>query len=338
MTNNENPRITILGAGAWGATLADLVARTDARTTLWDLHPATLEALRQARHPRGVPELELHPHVHLEADLGAALRETDAAIIVVPSQAVGSLCDRIAALPRADWPAALVLASKGIEIATGRTLSEVVEAHVPIPVAALSGPCIAREVARRNPTSSVVASADAALAERLQRWISLSWFRLYTQDDLRGVELGGALKNVVAIAAGIGDGLGFGANSKAALLCRGIAEMTRLAVALGAKPRTLSGMAGLGDLAVTCYSADSRNRQFGELLARGKTPDEARAHIGMTVEGEPTAAAAVGLAARHGIDAPIMGVVHAICTQKVQPMQALGSLMARSLKAEFPEE
>ncbi len=332
------PRIrqfAILAAGAWGCTLADLLSRSGIRVRIWDPSTEALDQLRISRSPARLPELKLHDGIHFTDDLADVLRGADAAAIVAPSQAIDGLCAEIARLPGSARPGIFVLASKGIDIPSRRLLADVVLAHLDVSVAVLSGPCIAREVARRVPTSAVIACPDDAAAAALQAAFSTPWLRIYRQADIRGVELGGALKNVIAIGAGASDGLGFGDNSKSALLCRGLAEMTRLSVALGADARTLAGLAGLGDLAVTCFSPYSRNRRFGELLAKGLVPAAAAAEVGQVVEGVPTAEAALDLARRHGIDTPIIRVVHQMCREAITPLEALESLMARGLKSEF---
>lgn len=327
---------TVLAAGAWGCTIADLLARAGADVRLWDPSAETIESLRAERRPKFVPELEMHEGIAITGDLEGALSGSDAAVVVAPSQAVEGLSAKLATLPAGSRPRIVVLASKGIDIASRRLLSDVVIAHLPeAAVAVLTGPCIAREVARRIPTSVVVASESEEAATELQTAFSTKWFRVYRQTDVRGVELGGALKNVIAIGAGVSDGLGFGDNSKSALLCRGLAEMMRLAVAMGADERTMSGLAGLGDLAVTCFSPHSRNRRFGDLIARGRTREEAFAEIGQVVEGVPTASAAHQLARELGVETPIIDVVHEMCTGAKTPKEGLASLMARGLKTEF---
>lgn len=325
---------TVVGAGAWGSTLADVMARAGVRVRLWDRSPEALERLRTDRRPFGVPELCLHESVVLEPSLGEAVRGAGHVIVVIPSQAIGGFAAELARVLDGANPV-MVLASKGIDIETLLPLSEVLSRGLPsCPVAVISGPCIAREVAQRVPTSVVAACTDIDAARRVRDLVSTPSLRVYTQRDLLGVELGGALKNVIAIAAGIGDGLGFGANSKSALMARGLAEMARLAVAMGASARTVYGLAGLGDLAVTCFSPHSRNRTFGEHLGRGLAPTEARKAIGMVVEGEPTARAAQELARRHSIEMPITEAVVHLCEGSWSPREAVENLMMRELKEE----
>jgi glycerol-3-phosphate dehydrogenase (NAD(P)+) len=313
--------------------LADVLARGGSRVTLWDRDETALERLAQDGHPRGVPELRLSPAIKLEPSLAEALWDSQFVFLVVPSVAIGSLAREIKGhLAR---PVPLVIAAKGLDPKRHCPLSEVIAESAPgFPCAVISGPCIAREVAAGVPTSLVAASNHPGLAITLRDLVHSGTVRVYHQEDVIGVELGGALKNVIALAAGIGDGLGFGANSKAALLTRGLAEMTRLAVAHGAEPRTLYGLAGLGDLAVTCFSPHSRNRTFGELIGRGVTPDEARERVGMVVEGEPTALAAKDSARRHGLEMPITAAVVAILSGRITPQEAVAGLLARDPKGE----
>lgn len=331
------PTVLVLGAGAWGSTLADLLARKDVPARVWDHSAGALHRLATDRHPFGIPDLQLHESVVLCRDLDNAAQGCGAVVFAVASQAVAEVAQRLAPLLHTmDADPVFVLASKGIDIATLSPLAEVVTRHVPgARVGVVSGPCIALEVARRVPTSAVAASADAQAALLIQNLFATKYLRLYTQDDVLGVELGGALKNIIAIAAGAGDGLGFGANSKAALMTRGLAEMARLAHAMGASAQTLFGLAGLGDLTVTCFSPHSRNRRFGELLGKGYDADRAREEIGMTVEGEPTARAAQRLAAERGVDMPITDAVVKMCDAEWTPQQAVVNLMGRELKEEF---
>jgi len=300
---------------------------------LWGHRAGEIAELRAKGHPPGVPELRL-PGIFLTTDLAAAVEGVRFAVAVVPSQALSRVAAQLAALPK-PIPA-LVIASKGIDLETLRPLSAVVEGALPHTiVAVLSGPCIAREVAMGVPTSVVIACRHEGLGAEIQQIISAPSFRVYRQHDVLGVEYGGALKNVIAIAAGVGDGLGFGANSKSALLTRGLDEMRRLAMALGAEEATISGLSGLGDLCVTCFSPFSRNRRFGEALGRGSSVAEATALIGETVEGVPTAAAAVRIAAQHGIEVPIAYAVTQVVAAQWGPREAVTRLMGRELRAEF---
>lgn len=330
-SSSGSPRVAVLGAGAWGATLADVLARRGCRVVAWEAVAEARAALQRDRAPRGVPELKLHDSVVVTSDLDEALDGAQWVVLVIPSQALAGLSATLAARP----PAKLILASKGIDVASGRLLSEVVAQALPgWPLVVLSGPCIAREVAAGVPTTLVSASDDEAAATAVRDVVSGPTLRLYTQSDVRGVELGGALKNIIAIAAGMSDGLGFGANTKSALLTRGLAEMARLGEALGARPSTFYGLAGLGDLAVTCFSPHSRNRQFGERLAHGEGAAAARAAIGMTVEGEPTARAALAIAESRGVEMPITRLVVEVLDDRTSAADGVARLMGRELKAE----
>ncbi|MBX3729605.1 MAG: NAD(P)-dependent glycerol-3-phosphate dehydrogenase [Candidatus Sumerlaeia bacterium] len=334
----EATRIAVLGAGAWGSTFADLLARKGHAVTLWDIRAEALERLAHERHPFGVPELRLAESVRLQADLATAVADAEVIVFVIPSQATAELAARLSG-PTAGRSPLVVLASKGLDIPTSSPLSDVIRRALPhCRVGVVSGPCIAREVAQGVPTSVVAASDRPEDARFLRDLVATPALRAYTQHDVLGVELGGALKNVIAIAAGVGDGLGFGANTKSALLTRGLAEMSRLATALGAEGVTLFGLAGLGDLAVTCFSPHSRNRTFGEHLGRGLTPAAAREAIGMVVEGEPTARAARDLARRQGLEMPITEVVVGLCDGVLSARDAVVALMQRELKDEFPGE
>jgi len=326
-------RIAILGAGAWGSTLADLLANGDHDVSLWDHNADALGRLQKDRHPSGVPELDLSASVTLCESLEAALSGAELVFLVVPSKAIGAVAGRVAGLVRSSVP--LVLASKGLDPGRHCPLTDVIAEAAPgYPLAVVSGPCIAREVAAGVPTSLVCASADQQLAVRVRDAVHSGTVRVYSQGDVLGVELGGALKNVIAVAAGIGDGLGFGANTKSAILTRGLTEMTRLGVAMGAEARTFYGLAGLGDLSVTCFSPHSRNRTFGELIGQGTDPAKAREQIGMVVEGESTAAAALAAADDHGVEMPITAAVVEILEGRMTPRQAVADLMSRDPKGE----
>ncbi len=334
MDTSENSNLTILGSGSWGATLGVLLSEEGHRVTLWAHQEEIIAELKTKGHPPGVPELALPDSISLTSDLGKACAGKEAVIIAVPSQVVAPLCQQLAAF--SSPPTLVILVSKGIDIERVRPLSDVVTEFLPnCQVGVLSGPCIAREVAKRVPTSVVAACKDSAVSERIQGWFHNKRFRVYRQNDVLGVELGGAMKNIIAIGAGVSDGLGFGDNSKSAVMTRGLAEMTRAAVALGAEAKTISGLAGLGDLAVTCFSPYSRNRRFGEMIGKGISPKEAIESIGEVVEGIPTARALVQLARQHNFPVPIAEVVVQLSEGTLAPLEALESLMSREPKAEF---
>jgi glycerol-3-phosphate dehydrogenase (NAD(P)+) len=323
--------VTVLGAGAWGTALARVLQQNDHRVTLWGHDPAHLDLMARARrNDRYLPGIDLPAAWIYEADLGRAVARPDAVVVAVPSKAI-----REVTAPLRDYSGMLVSVTKGIEYASGLTMSGVLGENAPAAsVAALSGPSLAMEVARDIPTAIVAAGVEESVAVQVQQLFHRPAFRVYTSADILGVELGGALKNVVAIAAGVGDGLGFGANSKASLLTRGIVEIRKLGVACGALAETFSGLSGLGDLTVTCFSELSRNRTFGEQLGRGESLDRLLDASVSIVEGYPTARSARQLARKHGISTPIIDEVHAVLYEGKNPARAVADLMGRESKAE----
>jgi glycerol-3-phosphate dehydrogenase (NAD(P)+) len=306
--------IAVLGSGAWGTTLAVVLAQKNMPVTLWEHQPDRALAMQRTReNVTFLPGIPLPPTLDVTADLAAAVRDTEVVIFVVPSQRMRINAGRVA--PLISPTAIAVSASKGLEVGTLARMSEVLhDALPPGPrdrVAALSGPNLAREVAEGKPAASVVAASDAAVGKHIQKLFGTERLRVYSTDDVVGVELGGTLKNVIAIAIGCADGLGFGDNTKAALMTRGLAEMVRLAVAEGGHPLTLAGLAGLGDLIATCSSPLSRNYSLGrELTSTGKTVSQVLAGRHSVAEGVLSARAAVQMAARHGIEMP---VAQALC-------------------------
>lgn len=325
-------RTTVLGGGAWGTALAAHSARAGLPVRMWIREPEVAEAVNARReNPAYLPGVELPEGLRATPRLDEALADAEVVLVVVPSEFCRGVYRDAGRLAPAG--AVLVSATKGLEIDTLRRMSEVARAEAPgRPVAVLSGPSFALEVARALPTAVVVASADHAVAERVQRPLATRAFRVYSSEDVVGVELAGALKNVIAIAAGIVDGLGYGHNTVAALLTRGLAEITRLAVALGARPDTLAGLAGLGDLVLTCTGGLSRNRTVGQRLGRGASLAEASA--GMYPEGVRTTLAACALAERAGIEMPISRQMKAVLHEGKPAREALDELMLRSLKRE----
>ncbi|MBX6330438.1 MAG: NAD(P)-dependent glycerol-3-phosphate dehydrogenase [Gemmatimonadaceae bacterium] len=327
-------RCAVIGAGAWGTALADLLARNGHAVMLWAYEPDVAESVN-AHHvnPRFLPGAVLDPAVRATADLAAAMDRAELVLYVTPSHVLRSVARQGACAVPAD--AMLVVATKGIERETLAVMTQVLRDELPgRPVVALSGPSFAAEVAARQPTAVVAASSDARAAERAQRALSGEGFRVYTHDDELGVELGGALKNVMAIATGMAEGLGLGYNSRAALITRGLAEITRLGVALGASPRTFAGLAGLGDLVLTCTGALSRNRSLGMEIARGATLDAVLAARDTVAEGVVTTHSAHALAAREGIEMPIVEAVYRILVDHHSPRDAISALMRRELRAE----
>jgi glycerol-3-phosphate dehydrogenase (NAD(P)+) len=283
-----------------------------------------------------LPGLLLPPSVEITSDLAASLADADIVLGVVPSKFARGLWQR--ALPYLDPHATFVSATKGIEPGTlmrmSEVLADVVRPRFEPSIAVLSGPTFAREVAQGEPAAVVVVSTDLEVAARVQKAFSGPTFRLYANSDPIGVEIGGALKNVIAIAAGVVEGLGLGSNTMAALITRGLAEITRLAVAMGGRPKTLAGLAGLGDLVLTCTGDLSRNRHVGIELARGRTLAEITASTPMVAEGVETCGSAVALGAKFGVDLPIIQQMHEVLHRGKQPRDALRDLMERSLKSE----
>lgn len=325
------PRLGVIGAGAWGTALAAVAARAGNRVVLWGRDPARQAELQAAReNARHLPGVPLPPAVAATADL-AALAGAEALLLAVPAQQIRSVCGL---LPASVAAAPLLICAKGLERRTGLRLSEVVaQARPGAAVAALSGPSFALEAGRGLPTAVTVAARDLALATGLAERLASPTFRPYASDDLPGVELAGALKNVVAIAAGIAMGRELGENARAALVTRGLAEMGRLATALGARRETLMGLSGLGDLLLTATSLTSRNTAFGHALARGRTPAELMAAGAALSEGAHTAEAACRLARRHGVELPVAEAVRAVVAGERTVDAAIGALLARPLAA-----
>jgi glycerol-3-phosphate dehydrogenase (NAD(P)+) len=325
-------RVTVLGGGAWGTALASHAARAGLPVRMWIREPEVAATVNERReNPAFLPGVELPEGLRATPRLAEALADAETVLVVVPSEYCRAVYREAGALaPRG---AVFVSATKGLEIDTLQRMTEVAAAEAPgHPLAVLSGPSFALEVAKGLPTAVVVASADHAVAELVQRPLATRVFRVYSSEDVVGVELAGALKNVIAIAAGIVDGLGYGHNIMAALITRGLVEISRLAAALGAKPDTLAGLAGLGDLVLTCTGALSRNRTVGQRLGRGLSLAEAAA--GIHPEGVRTTLAACDLAGRTGIEMPIARQMKAVLYEGKSPRTALDELMLRSLKRE----
>jgi len=328
--------VTVVGTGAWGMTLAAHAAHCGVPVVLLARTAAEAERLAQTRRSPRLPDLELPAGVTVTADAAAALAEAELVLLVVPAQTMRA---NVRALrPYLSRRVVVVSASKGLEIGTGLRMSEVIAQELgpeAPPVVALSGPNLAREIAQGKPASTVVASPDEAAAQRAQAVLMAPSLRIYTHTDIIGVELGGALKNVIALGAGMCDGLGVGDNAKAALMTRGLAEMARLGKAAGAQPLTFAGLAGLGDLIATCMSPLSRNRTVGEQLARGRPLHEIQAQMQQVAEGVPTTVAALELARRHGVEMPITELMHRVLFEGVPPRTAGDWLMQRDPKQEF---
>ena len=330
------PTVAVLGAGSWGTALAALLARNGTTTRLWGRNAAVLDAMAQSRcNRRYLPDVELPRGLNYESDLARAVRGADIVLIVVPSHAFAAMLVELA--PLLDANTAIAWATKGFEPGTGRFLHELVAEHLPHRLAAVvTGPSFAREVAAGLPSAVTVHSDDAAFAQRLAGLLHARNLRAYSGADVLGAELGGAMKNVLAVATGIADGMGLGLNARAGLITRGMNEMLRLGVALGARPETLIGLSGLGDLVLTCTGDLSRNRRLGIALGQGVSIDEALQQIGQVVEGILTADEVFRLANQHGLDLPISAGVHAVLHGEVTPVDGLKALMARERKPEYP--
>jgi glycerol-3-phosphate dehydrogenase (NAD(P)+) len=331
-------RCAVIGAGAWGTALADLLARNGHAVTLWAREADVVARVNEHHeNARFLAGFRLDPKLEATDDLARAVRGAGIVVYASPSHVLGSIARSTAAAVAPD--AILVVASKGIERETLDIMTAVVARELPgHAVVALSGPSFAAEVAARQPTAVVAASEAAEAAEHAQRVFSSDAFRVYTSDDVIGVELGGALKNVMAVATGIVEGLGLGFNSRAALITRGLAEMTRLGLALGAQPATFAGLAGLGDLVLTCTGALSRNRAVGVELGEGKSLEAILASRETVAEGVLNTRSAQALAAREAVEMPIVDAVHRILFDGQDPRAAIGQLMTRELRAESDQD
>lgn len=327
----------MVGAGGWGTALAVMLARAGRSVLLWARRPEHAARLAQERvNDPYLPGIAIPPGVRVTADLEEAAR-APFIILAVPSQAVRVTWRALA--PHLSSGHTLAVAAKGLESGTGLRLSQVIASEPgPLPptrLVVLSGPNHAEEVGRGLPTTSVVAASDPQVGEAWQELLMNAAFRVYTNEDVIGVELGGALKNVIALGAGISDGLGFGDNTKAALITRGLAEMARLGAALGARVLTFSGLSGMGDLIATCTSGHSRNARAGRAIGAGTPPDAVVAATPMVIEGIPTCRAALGLARATGVEMPITEAVGAVLFGGKPPRQAVSELMSRGPKDEL---
>lgn len=321
-------RVAVLGGGAWGTALALAALQAGQSVSLWARDAETVAAIQRGENPRYLPGIAIEPGIEATSDIGKALAGANCVLAVTPAQSLRAVL--MQAKPHMPAGVPLVLCAKGIERDTGALLSAIVGECLPgNPVAALSGPSFAADVARGLPTAVVVAARDERLAATLAGRFSAQNLRCYSSDDLTGVEIGGALKNVFAIAAGAVTGAGLGASAQAAMVTRGFVELRRIAAAFGAKPETLMGLSGLGDLLLTCSSTQSRNFAYGLALGRG----ESLAGRPLA-EGVPTAAIAARIAAERAIDAPIIAAVAAILDGAITIREAVGALMTRPLKNE----
>ncbi len=325
--------VAVVGAGSWGTALAIHLTRAGMATYLWAREPEVVEGIRtRRRNPYFLTDVDIPPDLHVTDDAAGAVADADVVVVAVPSEFVAATAKRLEA-PRTGVP--IVSATKGFDPITHARMTEVLAERFPsTPMAALSGPTFAREVALARPTAAVVAAADAGLARDLQERLGSREFRLYTNADVIGVEVGGALKNVVAIATGIADGLALGDNARAALITRGLAEITRLAVAMGGAPGTLAGLAGMGDLVLTCVGGLSRNRSLGLALAEGRSLADVESATRMIAEGARTVRSAIALARRHDVRMPICVEVAAVLFEGKPPADALATLLGRATTRE----
>jgi glycerol-3-phosphate dehydrogenase (NAD(P)+) len=333
--HGSKPSVAVLGSGSWGTALAVHLARTGHRAILWGIETDELTAMARDRvNHRYLPGVTLPDGLEIEHDFARAMAAAEQLLVVVPSHAFREVLERARPLLRTGQRVAW--ATKGFELATGKLPHEVADEVLgpAVPTAVISGPTFAKEVGAGLPSAMTVASRGSDYAMALARSLSDENFRVYASSDMTGVEVGGAVKNVLAIGAGISDGLGFGANTRVALITRGLAEMMRLGVALGAKPETFMGLAGLGDLVLTCTDDQSRNRRCGLLLAAGKTREQAQQQIGQVVEGVLAARAVREVARRHGVEMPISEQVYRVLYEGAPVKDAVYALMVRTIKAE----
>jgi glycerol-3-phosphate dehydrogenase (NAD(P)+) len=329
--------VGVLGAGAFGTSLAKLLAEGGHRVRVYARDKDVADAItKEHRHPKRLAGVRLPPGLVALTDPREVVHGASLVVSAIPTQAVRDVWAKVGDVLRPD--AHVMSATKGIENGTLMLVSDILKESVPAAsrgnLCFLSGPSFALELCRRQPTAVTIAAEDEAVANRVQEIISTDYFRAYSTTDVVGVELGGALKNVVAIAAGAADGLGFGNNTRAAIITRGLAEMTRLAVKLGARPLTMAGLAGLGDLVLTCTGALSRNRTVGFELGQGKKLDQILKDLGQVAEGVPTARSVFDLSKREGVDMPISQTIYRVLFEGLETRDAVYGLMGRKLKSE----
>jgi glycerol-3-phosphate dehydrogenase (NAD(P)+) len=323
-------KITVLGAGAWGTALAKVLYENGNAVTLWDIATDTLKEIQGGRSERYLPGVKLPTDWKAEADFGKAAGGAECLVMAIPSQSFRQVAAKLKG-----HPAILVSVTKGIEFETGETMSRILREHAPTNrVAALSGPSFAREVALGVPTAIVCACESDGTAKTVQGLFHRPEFRIYRSTDVLGVEYGGALKNIIAIGAGVSDGLGYGDNTKAGLVTRALSEIRRLGVACGAQAETFSGLSGLGDLMLTCFSKQSRNRDLGERLGRGETMAAIQASHPKLAEGYPTTRSAYRLAREKNVPTPIIDEVYTMLYENKEPKKAVRDLISRAFKAE----
>ncbi|WP_078428504.1 NAD(P)H-dependent glycerol-3-phosphate dehydrogenase [Alkalihalobacterium alkalinitrilicum] len=330
-------KIAVLGAGSWGTALAMVLADNDHEVKIWGRREIQITEINDLHtNNKYLPDVKLPHNIKAFTDIGMTLVDTDAILLVVPTKSIRTVVKLILPYLRTDIP--IIHASKGIEPSSSKRISEMIEEELPKgnsnPVVVLSGPSHAEEVSQRQPTTVTVSSLNMDAAEYVQDLFMNQSFRVYTNADLIGVELGGALKNIIALCAGLTDGLGFGDNAKAALMTRGLAEIARLGIKLGANPLTFSGLSGLGDLIVTCTSVHSRNWRAGNMLGKGMSIDEVLEQMGMVVEGIRTTEAAYLLAKKVNVEMPITSALYGVLFSRKKPEDAVEELMGRVKKHE----
>ena len=327
-------KVGVIGAGSWGTALAITLSGKGHQVKIWDVNPEHLQELESNReNVRYLPDIKFNDNLQIADTIENAITGADMVLFSAPAQFFRSALDN--AMPYLKPEMILVNVAKGIEQKTLKRMSEIAEEKLPdAKYVVLSGPSHAEEVGRQMPTTVAVASKDLKLAEEVQEIFMTERFRVYTTQDVVGVELGGSLKNIIALGAGISDGMGFGDNAKAALMTRGLAETKRLGVKLGADPATFAGLTGVGDLIVTCTSMHSRNRRCGMMIGEGMEPQEATAKVGMVVEGMFTTESAYDLAVREGVDMPITTALYNVINGKISAREALELLMGREKRHE----
>jgi glycerol-3-phosphate dehydrogenase (NAD(P)+) len=328
--------VAVMGSGSWGTAFAKVLADAGADVTLWGRRAQIADEVNEAHtNTQYLPDIELPQSIRATTDGEKALADAEVVVLALPSQSLRGILSGLSPFVPAE--AAVVSLMKGVELGTTRRMSEViieVTSVAPQRVAVLSGPNLAREIALCEPAASVVACTDRAVAERISDLCATAYFRPYTNIDVVGTELCGAVKNVIAIAVGMADGMGLGDNAKASIITRGLAETARLGAALGADPLTFLGLAGIGDLVATCMSPLSRNRTFGEGLGKGMTVAEVAAATKTTAEGVKSCTSILGLAHHHGVDVPIIENVVAVVHEGASPAEIGRRLLSRALKAE----
>lgn len=327
--------IMMLGSGAWGTALANLLCRNGHHVILWNRSEARAAEMRKSRRNPRLKEAELHPEMEITADL-MRIQVCQMAVFATPSFALRETAQQIAPLLNPDM--IIVSATKGVESKSGLRMTQIIREETGFEAVALSGPSHAEEVAKGQPTGCVAACQNIALAERVQDVFMNDTFRVYASSDVVGVELSGAMKNVIALCAGICDGLGFGDNSKALLISRGLAELSDLVVALGGCPKTFAGLAGVGDMIVTCTSMHSRNRRAGILIGQGLSVQKAMEQVGAVVEGYYAAGSVWQLSRRACVDMPICQQAYAVLYEDMDPAETVHNLMCREKRREFESE